>query len=825
MACYRPCVRAANDSTAEEAEAATLSPLALLGATVFLSAFLLFQVQPIIGKFILPWFGSTPGVWATALLFFQLMLLAGYAYAHFIVSRLTWRRQAMLHAALLGLALTVLPITPDDALKPTSADAPIAGILLILTVSVGAPYLLLAATAPLIQRWFAHLHQGRSPYRLYALSNLGSLIALLSYPFLVEPYVRLRSQTSSWSLAYVGFAALCAGCAWMLSRSVRDVDPHAASADRPPVSAGMQDRPRVGSAVLWLLLSACGSGLLLATTNLMSTDIAVVPFLWILPLCVYLLTFILTFDHERWYVRPLFISLLPIALMNAVRLLHGGVDLGLVDQVVGYSLTLFVCCMCCHGELSRARPSAHHLTFFFLMVSVGGAVGGLLVAILAPAVFPGPYEYHILLVGCYLLVGFVLARLLNSGDLAPAARPLHQTLAGTCWVAGLVSIAFGTFVLLRPETGIEGEDAVFAAWQAQMLVFEMLMAAVVLAVIEMWRRTEGVALAPWWTSRHGLGRIILTGATAVGLVSLIGGLVWQVTTEEESTVEMARNFYGVLSLKERDEGAWMHRISLTHGRIRHGSQLQMYPGWPSEYFGPETGVALAIQHHPSRDNTDRQFRVGVVGLGVGTIAAYANTRVDADADDASYVTVREEGAPDYFRFYELNPLVTRWATERFTYLGDAMARGADVAVFEGDARIVLERQLEQSEAQRFDVFAVDAFSSDAIPLHLLTLESMQTYLAHLQEDGILAMHVTNRFVDLLPIVQRLADATDLHAIYVENYSDSDHMVNSSDWMLLSRNQAFLDLEVVREDEEPMPAPGTLWTDDFSSLWEVVELSD
>ena len=481
-------MRATNDPTAEEAEAATLGPVALLGATVFLSAFLLFQVQPIIGKFILPWFGSTPGVWATALLFFQLMLLAGYGYAHFIVSRLTWRRQAIVHAALLGLALTVLPITPDDAWKPASADAPVARILLILTVSVGAPYLLLAATAPLIQRWFAHLYQGRSPYRLYALSNLGSLMALLSYPFLVEPYVRLRSQTSYWSLAYVGFAALCAGCAWMLSRSVRDVGPDPASADRPPrVSAGLHDRPRAGSAVLWLLLSACGSGLLLATTNLISTDIAVVPFLWILPLSVYLLTFILTFDHERWYVRPLFISLLPLALINAVRLLYGGVDLGLVDQVVGYSLTLFVCCMCCHGELSRARPSAHHLTFFFLMVSVGGAVGGLLVAILAPALFPGPYEYHFLLVSCFLLMGFVLARLLNSGDLVPAARPVHRALAGMCWATGLVLIVLGTFVLLRPETWIEGadEDAVFAAWQAQMLVFGMLMAAVVLAVIEM----------------------------------------------------------------------------------------------------------------------------------------------------------------------------------------------------------------------------------------------------------------------------------------------------------------------------------------------------
>jgi hypothetical protein len=815
----------------EAAQASTGASRALLGATVLLSALLLFQVQPMIGKYILPWFGSTPGVWATALLFFQLMLVGGYAYAHFVVSRMTWRRQAVLHGALLGLVLMTLPITPGEALKPTSADAPIAGILLILTVSVGAPYLLLSATAPLIQRWFAHLHPGRSPYRLYALSNLGSLLALLSYPFVVEPYVRLRSQTLNWSLAYVVFAVLCAACAWMVHQSSRDVGLPAAGADaeRARAKTVHHDRPGTGVAFLWLLLSACGSGLLLATTSQMSIDIAVVPFLWVLPLCIYLLTFVLTFDHERWYVRPFFIAVLPLVLINAVRLLYGGVDLGLVDQVVGYSLTLFVCCMCCHGELSRARPAAHHLTFFFLMVSIGGAVGGLLVAILAPTLVRGPYEYHLLLVGCYLLMGVVLGRLVMRDDLVPATGAVRRALTGMCVTVGLTAIAVGTVVLLRPETWMDGasDDAMetFAAWQVRMRLFGIVMAAVALAAIEKWRRVEGVALRLWWTSRRSLARVVLTGATAVGLVSLAGGLAWQVTNDERRTVELDRNFYGALSIRERDEGTWMHRLSLTHGRIRHGSQLQRYPGWPTEYYGPDTGVALAIQHHPGRADTTRQFRIGVVGLGVGTIAAYANTRVAEDLGEGSYVTVRETGEPDYVRFYELNPLVTRWATERFTFLGDARARGADVAVFEGDARITLERQLEQGDAQRFDVFAVDAFSSDAIPLHLLTLESVQTYLAHLKEDGILALHVTNRFVDLLPIARRLADATDLGAIYVGNFSNSSRLVSSSDWVLLTRNQVFLDLEIVRADEEPMPAPGPLWTDDFSSLWEVVEINN
>ena len=761
----------AGDINAEEAKAQSSGSLALLAATVFLSAFLLFQVQPIIGKYILPWFGSTPGVWATALLFFQLMLLGGYAYAHFIVSRLTWRRQAVLHTVLLALALLTLPITPAEALKPTSSGAPSLRILLILTVSVGAPYLLLSATAPLIQRWFAQLHPGRPPYRLYALSNLGSLLALLSYPLLVEPFVRLRSQTSYWSLTYVAFAALCAACALTLYRGARANSAQTADGGVPPAggepsaeigaprAGGEPDQlehPRPGAAFLWLLLSACGSGLLLATTNQMSLDIAVVPFLWILPLSVYLLTFVLSFDHARWYVRPLFIALLPLALINAVRLLYSGVDLGILDQVVSYSLTLFVCCMCCHGELSRARPAARHLTFFFLMVSIGGAVGGLFVAIVAPALFPSFYEYHLLLIACYVLVGFVLAHLFVTGKIAPVRHRVPRALVRLCWGIAFASIAIGTVVLLRPETWLEDASsnarATFATWQVYMRWYGSITAVFVLVVLELWRRMEGVVLRTWWVSRRGLVRAGLSGAAAVGLVSLTGGLFWQISNNERRVVDQDRNFYGALAIKERDVGDREHRLSLTHGRISHGSQLQLYPTWPTTYFGPETGIGLAIEHHPRRSDTTRQFRMGVVGLGVGTIAAFANAHVDIEESEESYVTVRETSQPDYLRFYELNPLVTRWANEKFTFLGDAAARGADVGVFEGDARIVLERQLEQGEAQRFDVLAIDAFSSDAIPIHLLTLESVQTYLGHLQEDGILALHVTNRFVDLLPIV-------------------------------------------------------------------------
>ena len=806
----------------------------LFATTVFLSAFLLFQVQPMIGKYILPWFGAAPGVWATSLLFFQVVLLGGYAYAHFIVSRLTWRRQAILHVTLLGLALIVLPITPAEALKPTNADAPISRILLILTLSVGAPYLLLSSTGPLLQRWFAELHPGRSPYRLYALSNLGSMLALLSYPFIVERFVLLDLQTLFWSLGYVVFAGLCVACAWKLSQT----SPTAAfrqedtgtQGSRPPVPSQSNDRPGWGPAVLWLLLAAVGSALLLATTNQMSLDIAVLPFLWILPLSLYLLTFILSFGSERWYVRPFFTALLPLVLINAVRLVYGGVSLGIVDQVVGYSLALFVCCMCLHGELARLRPVPHHLTFFFLMVSVGGAVGGLFVAVLAPAVFVSSYEFHILLVMCYVLVAFLHGRAILRSESSSTESRGARALSGICWTTALAAIVIGTIFSLVPSTWFD-DDAnrsvteTFASWQANMLMSGLVTIILLLVILEIWRRGQQTSWRSWWASWGGIARVGLSLTLAMGLLSLGGGLVWQLRERERRMVVQDRNFYGALAIKERDAGEDMHRLSLTHGRINHGDQLLRHLDWPTSYFGPESGIGLALQYHPRRSDVRRQFRVGVVGLGVGTLAAYANARVDPERSRGGYVMERETQIPDYVRFYELNPLVVRWAEDRFTYIADARKRGADLAVFEGDGRIVLEDQLARGEAQHFDVLAIDAFNSDAIPIHLITRESFETYLLHLNPDGILALHVTNRFVEIIPVVRRLAEVLGLNAIYIENSSRSRRMVNSSDWMLLTNNEAFLDLEVLHEDMQDMPESGPLWTDNFSSVFEVVEFND
>ena len=381
---------------------------------------------------------------------------------------------------MLVLALIALPIAPAEALKPIDADAPIGRILLILTLSVGAPFFLLSATAPLLQRWFAVLHPGGSPYRLYALSNFGSLLALLSYPFVIERLLQLQAQTWIWSVGYLVFAGLCAACGWQLFRSTAGATEVTASSQaQSDVNVAAEDfagdRPGAGKAILWLALAACASGLLLATTNQMSMDIAAVPLLWVAPLSLYLLSFIFCFDSDHWYVRPLFVALLPLVLINTLRLLHFGTVLGIMDQITGYSLTLFVCCMCCHGELARMRPAPGQLTFFFLMVSIGGALGGAFVALLAPAIFPGFYEFHILLLACFALMIYVQLPILFSKARNKGKAVTQPMLSRLCWAVALVAILAGALSMLFPNTWYAGFSfgpelaAAFGSWRGSML--------------------------------------------------------------------------------------------------------------------------------------------------------------------------------------------------------------------------------------------------------------------------------------------------------------------------------------------------------------------
>jgi hypothetical protein len=694
----------------------------LYGITIFLGAFLLFLIQPVIGKYLLPWFGGTPAVWTTCMLFFQALLLGGYAYAHALARRWSLGRQAVVHAILAGASLLSLPAIPSQSWKVQDGHAPELHILGLLLLSIGAPYFLLSATSPLLQSWFSRIRPGSSPYRLYALSNLGSLLAIVLYPFFVEPALRLNLQAILWSWAYAGFVVFCIVASMRASLFAVGAGPLPAAGGE----TGPQREPGLPERVLWLGLPAVSCLVLLATTNQMCQDVAVVPLLWILPLALYLLSFILCFQYERLYRRRLFLPLLVGSLLWSCFVLQGSVFVALRSQILSYSLTLFAVCMVCHGELVRLKPAADHLTSFYLMVAGGGALGGAVVTVLAPILLTDYWEYHLGLVLTVLLV--------------------------------MVS-------LFRDERGPLRRGRPVWAWALMYL----------------------------------------------SAFALVFALATQIRASMQNTVETARNFFGVLRVLDlyRDNPG-RHRLTLMHGRIEHGFQFQdpekRY--WPTSYFGPDSGVGVAICFHPTRLGNGRRrgpLRIGVVGLGTGTLASYGT-----------------EG--DYFRFYEINPDVIRLSDRYFTYRRDSPAR-IDVVV--GDARISLERERQFQEPQGFDILAVDAFSSDAIPVHLLTRECLQTYLYHLSPDGILAMHISNRYFDLSPVVRYMASlepARGMEALWVDARENEVQGTDSTDWILLTANRLFLADAEVRKYVTPWKDPilqPLVWTDDYSNLFSLL----
>ncbi len=774
--------------------------------TIFLSAFLLFQVQPLMGKYLLPWFGGAPAVWTTCMLFYQLLLLGGYAYSHWTVSRLDPRVQRRVQVGLLfaSTALAVLllfawqsPILPPTSWRPDGSASPIAHILGLLAVGIGLPYFLLSTTSPVLQTWFRRLRPGVSPYRLYALSNLGSLLALLSYPFVVEPALTLREQAIVWGAGYVGFTILCAWCLH-LAPAVDPAPPGVGARQEgvtlaEPAGAGVSGSRRLYW--LWVSLAACASMLLLAVTNQMCEDVAAIPFLWILPLALYLISLVICFDHERWYARGVFGPLLALAVGAASIVLYGGVGIGIVTQVAAYCLVLFAGCMVCHGELVRLKPDPRHLTAFYLMVATGGALGGVAVGLIAPRLFRGYWEVHVSLWLTCLLAVLVWVRdprsWLREGGLWPAALALAgaDALAIHLLGGGLPNVTGGW---LRDARHL---------W---------LTGPLVLAVL-----TALVLVIPWLRARFPVrGRAALAAAyLGVSLAFLGGVLVSDVNTTLEGAVEASRNFYGVLTVEDRDRGdPELERYALRHGRIEHGFQFRAEDKrrLPTAYYSEDSGIGLALQHGPRAGAAGRgrqPLRIGIVGLGVGITAAYARPG-------------------DYVRFYEINPDVVRLSLgprNYFSYLRDCPAT---VDVVLGDARLSLERELARGDPQRFDVLAIDAFSSDAIPVHLLTREAIQLYLRHLRApESILAVHISNRYLDLSGEVWALADGFGLACVLVDTDEDDDDTKSSSTWMLLSRDPRALEASDIVEAATPRnPAARRIrvWTDDYSNLFQVLK---
>jgi len=673
----------------------------LYALTIFASAFLLFLLQPIVAKEILPWFGGSAAVWTTCLVFFQTTLLLGYGYADISVRRLAPRAQAKVHLALLVASLAVLPIIPGAFWKPTGQESPIWLILGLLAVTIGLPYLVLSTTSPLIQAWFARSHPGRSPYRLFALSNLASMLALLGYPFLLEPWVATRMQARGWSVGYVVFVLLCGFAA---RSSLRDSGIPAMSAATPADEGEHAGKPpTIARQLLWCALAATSSALLLAVTSHITQNIAAVPLLWIVPLSLYLITFIICFDGMGWYRREVFLAMLAAALgVMAWTLADPRLTHELALQLDVFCAGFFLACMFCHGELVTCKPAPRYLTRFYLMIALGGALGSVAVGIVAPLVFSANFDLAIALVACALLL--------------------------------------------------------------------------------LWRTRRDPIVFPL--------------LAAASLLFTIGCGVWSMTEFYKETVSTSRNFYGVLRVQDSGGAEVDRRRTLIHGTIMHGKQF-LHPNLrtePTSYYTRNSGIGRLIEAmHPRQ----APIRVGVIGLGTGTIAAYGSKG-------------------DVYRFYDINPGVVDIARRDFTYLKDS---DATIEVSLGDARLSLERE----PAQRFDVLAIDAFSSDAIPVHLITREAVEVYLRHMQPDGVIAFHVTNRYLDLVPVVEGIANQLGLHALWIED-PGLETFGNASSWVLLAKDPARLDdtrLTASATDIKPR-RDWRVWTDDFNNLVQVLK---
>ena len=684
----------------------------LYALTIFVSAFLLFLIQPVIAKQILPWFGGSAAVWTTCLVFFQCALLAGYFYSDLTTRKLNRRRQAILHLVLIVIAIALLPIIPDVAWKPHGDEQPSLRILLLLAATIGLPYFLLATTSPLVQAWFARSYPDASPYRLFALSNLASMLALIGYPFVFEPWISTRQQALGWSVGFVLFALLIAASAWRGVRPLPVEDAAAGEDDifemgdavvsSPTISAPPTGRQKL----IWISLSALGSILLLAVSNHLTQNISSIPLLWVGPLVVYLLTFILTFDGKDWYQRVLFVPLLGAALIAMCwTLADPDLHFKLYWQIGIFLAGLFIACMFCHGELVRRKPHPAHLTTFYLMVSVGGALGALLVGVIAPITLPAYYELEI----------------------------------------GLVLLAIMTAVLL-------------------------------------------------WKSAHV---VVFTAAVSIAVFSVVA-TVYTIKQFREDVVVMTRNFYGTLRVKQYNPPDVEYRKrSLIHGAILHGDQYldPPYNRSATTYYKAKSGIGRILLLK-EKLNPDIPRKVGIIGLGTGTIAVYGNKG-------------------DTYRFYDINPAVVTIARRDFTYLRDSAAQ---IEISLGDARLNLERE----PIQNFDVLAIDAFSSDSIPVHLITLEALEIYQKHMKPDGVIAFHVSNRFLDLKPVVQMIAEKRGLEVAWVrDTYDDGS---TTSDWVLLTKaKNLLLKPEIVEATYIIPPEPGwRVWTDDFNNLVQVMK---
>jgi SAM-dependent methyltransferase len=670
------------------------SPL-LYVATIACSAFLLFLVQPLIAKQILPWFGGSAAVWSVCLVFFQTVLLAGYAYADLLARRVAPRSQSRVHIVLLLASLAFLPVIAGAQWKPHGDESPTPLILGLLAATIGLPYFLLSTTGPLLQAWAARAGAGPRVYRLFSLSNLASLLALLAYPIAIEPHWPLATQARAWSAAYAAFVVLCALAAWRAAQ----LPPAPPEGEAEAEAEAERALPPWGTQALWFALPACATALLLAVTNHLTQNVAAIPFLWVLPLVLYLLSFVFTFEHPRWYRRALLLPLAAVLAGFGAWGLNESFGTALRSAIPLYAALLFVACLVLHGEVVRSKPGTTHLTRFYLLLAAGGAAGGAAVGLLAPLLLAAYYELGITLVVSALLLALALR--------------------GLRWAAG--------------------------------------------------------------------------GAAALSL--LCAAFLWHEVIEDRAGARtLSRNFYGTLRTYDHQPGEPQeHRRVLLNGAVKHGEQFVAAERRrePTTYYGPQSGVGLAIALAG-----DGPRHVGLIGLGAGTLATYGRSG-------------------DRLRFYDINPQVIELSRREFSFIADSPA---EVDIVIGDARLALEREPPQG----FDVLAVDAFSGGAIPVHLLTAQALQAYVRHMKPGGIVAVHVSNRFLDLPPVVVLTAQSLGLHAVLVSDAAEGIAHLNRTDWVLVASDPAVLAQPAIRGatrqvTPRPARAPGPTTTT-ICSAW-------
>ncbi|MEN8242377.1 MAG: fused MFS/spermidine synthase [Chloroflexota bacterium] len=689
--------------------------------SVFLSAFLLFQIQPLVGKLILPWFGGTSAVWSTIMLFFQTLLTGGYAYAYWLVGLKSQSKQNRSHLLLLVASLIILvlmsiggssPITPDLSLRPTNPQHPVWEIIKLLFLIIGLPGFVLSANSTLIQTWFIRNNPKKSPYWLYSLSNAGSLLALVTYPILFEPKFSLQTQSWVWAGGYLIFGLITG---FLITRLV----PRAPSREDHSLPHEVENKTKTirrRHQIMWLSLSATASILLLSTTSLLTQEVAPIPLLWVLPLTIYLLTFILSFSGEGRYNRPLFTLLLTISSVGIIYDLANP-RLNFIIQIMIYAIFLFSACMIAHGELFRLRPKPSQLSKYYLLISAGGAIGGIFVNLIAPQIYNGYWEFHL---------GWILIFIL------------------------LVAL---TFISPTKE------------------------------------------LKPPWGKRHDLATIFLT------IIFLLLSLD-AITTFSRNSLYQERNFYGVSKVFHNE---YKDAYQYVNGSTIHGFQIisEDKRDLPTSYFWRDSGIAIVIRNHPQYAN---QMNVGVMGLGIGTLAAH--------------------GLPgDSYRFYEIDPIVIDLALGQEGYFSFLTDSAAEITIVPGDARVSLEQEMIQGERQAFDLLVMDAFSSDSVPVHLITLEAIEIYLEHMAPDGIIAINISNSYIDLTPVIWNIGEELGLTTFLIAPPVQEYHPIGiRSFWMFLVQDPAILDTPEINANADflhDFQANIQLWTDDYSNLFKIL----